>query len=68
MTQEEYISILFNDCGFKSTIDRKSFISRRFPGKNYSDELDGYERSMLINELKDIKLGSTNRYTKYDEE
>lgn len=54
MTQEQYIAILFDDCGFSSAVDRKNFIYRRFQ-RNYPDELTTKEKSQLIDSLKEIK-------------
>ncbi|HKT90102.1 MAG TPA: hypothetical protein VJQ59_16775 [Candidatus Sulfotelmatobacter sp.] len=59
MTQIEYLELLFNDCGFDTRAARNDFCSLRArrPIK-YLDELNSYERSQLINELKDRKVAA----------
>jgi hypothetical protein len=54
MTQEEYIAILFADCGYDTPSQRKGWIKLRF-GKHYPDELTVEQRSMAITELKEEK-------------
>jgi hypothetical protein len=51
MTQEEYIAILFEDCGYATTARRKDWLLKRF-GKGYPDELSTGERSHAITLLK----------------
>jgi len=56
LTQLEYISLLFQECGFDTHAARKGFLLPRF-GASYADELDSDERSRAITELKDIRDG-----------
>ena len=55
MTQEEYISILFNDCGFTGA-QRRDFLALRYGGRRYADELTPSERHALIEDLKARKV------------
>lgn len=58
MNQDEYIAILFNDCGFDTAKQRTEWMSREFGREiKYSDELYPFEKSLTINALKDIKSG-----------
>jgi hypothetical protein len=54
MTQEEYLTILFADCGYDTAAQRKGWLFKRF-GRYFADELDSRERSLAIEELKDEK-------------
>lgn len=54
MTQEEYIAILFADCGYDTAAQRKGWLQKRF-GVNFADELDSRQRSLAIDALKDEK-------------
>ena len=56
MTQEEYIAILFGDCGFHQSADRRGWLSREF-GVRYADELSGPQKHEAIERLKAIKSG-----------
>jgi hypothetical protein len=51
MTQEDYISILFIDCGFTGP-QRRDFLGQRFHGRRHADELTTQEKSHLIEDLK----------------
>ncbi len=51
MTQEEYIAILFSDCGYDTAARRKDWLQKRV-GKNYPDECTTQERSHVIDLLK----------------
>jgi hypothetical protein len=50
MSQEEYIEILFADCGF--TIPQRRAWLRTEYGRAYADELDWRTKSRLIERLK----------------
>ncbi len=54
MTQEEYIAILFADCGYDTAAQRKGWLYSRF-AVNFADELDSRQRSLAIEELKEEK-------------
>ncbi len=54
MTQEEYIAILFADCGYNTARQRKGWLQLRF-GKDFADELTPAQRSKAIDELKTEK-------------
>lgn len=54
MSQEEYIAILFADCGYDTASQRKGWLKKRF-GVEYADELNSSEKSLAIGELKDEK-------------
>lgn len=54
MSQEEYIAILFNDCGYDTAAQRKGWLQKRFE-VNFADELTARERSMAIEQLKEEK-------------
>ena len=53
--QCDYVAILFNDNGIDTNEKRKAFISKRYPGKEYTDELNHQQISSLIDELKAMK-------------
>lgn len=54
MTQEEYIAILFLDCGYTTTAQRKGWLQLRYR-KSYADELTVAQKSKVIEELKTEK-------------
>lgn len=54
MNQDDYISILFIDCGFNGP-QRRDFLGQRFQGRRYADELTISEKSRLIEDLKSRK-------------
>ena len=54
MTQQEYIAILFRDCGYDTSAQRKGWLQKRFE-KSFTDELTSAERSLAIVQLKDEK-------------
>jgi hypothetical protein len=56
MTQDQYLAILFDDCGFSGP-QRRDFISLRYNGKKYTDELTSMEKHELIVDLKERKSG-----------
>jgi hypothetical protein len=55
VTQEEYISILFDDCGFNAA-QRKDYLLTRFK-RPFADELNWREKSQVIEDLKARKPG-----------
>lgn len=55
MSQDEYIAILFNDCGYDTAAQRKGWLQKRFH-VNFPDELDSHEKSLAIEELKVEKI------------
>lgn len=62
MTQLEYISILWQECGFDTHVSRSGFMSREFGREvKFVDDLDSREKSLLITALKDIKAGQQER-------
>jgi hypothetical protein len=53
MTQEEYIAILFHDCGYETSSQRKAWIHLRFGSPyNFADDLTTGQKSMAIEWLK----------------
>lgn len=54
MTQEEYIAILFVDCGYDTVVQRKGWLKHRF-GWEWADELSPQQKSIAIIELKEEK-------------
>ena len=54
MTQQEYIAILFIDCGYDTSAQRRGWLDKRF-GVEYPDELTSEQRSRAIDMLKDEK-------------
>jgi hypothetical protein len=52
MTQAEFLAILFVDCGYDTSAQRRGWIQLRFPGKSYADELTVAEASRAIDLLK----------------
>jgi len=54
MTQNEYLEILLNDCGFDTRAKRNDFVSlcigRRI---SYLDDMKLYEKSQMIDLLKE---------------
>ncbi len=58
MTQEEYLAILFADCGYHTARHRNDWLERRFR-KKFPDELTVAEKSTAINWLKAEKDGVT---------
>ena len=62
MTQVEYITLLFQECGFDTTVQRAAFLHREFGDHyekpiTYADALTPSDRSRLIEILKDVKAG-----------
>lgn len=55
MNQDEYIAILFNDCGFTGE-QRRAWLQAEY-GYRHSDELKPWEKSKVIDRLKVIKEG-----------
>lgn len=51
MSQEDYIAILFADCGYETSAQRRGWLQIRF-GKQYADELTGADKSRCIDLLK----------------
>lgn len=51
MTQEEYIAILFADCGYEAGSQRRGWLAFRF-NKRYADELTAEQKSQAIELLK----------------
>lgn len=62
MNQLEYIALLFADCGFNTSKQREAWLTREFkrPVK-YADDLQSWERSRVIDILKDIKKGQQEK-------
>ena len=60
MTQEEYIAILFADCGYDTASQRKGWLQKRF-SKSFADELSSIERSRAIASLKKEKTPLSER-------
>ena len=62
MTQGEFIALLFADCGFDTVALRSDLMTREF-GRTvkFSDDLYRWERSRLIDILKDIKAGQREK-------
>lgn len=54
MSQDEYIAILFADCGYSTSSQRRGWLQKRF-SKSYSDELTTAQKSRAIDELKQEK-------------
>jgi hypothetical protein len=54
MTQDEYIAILFDDCGFNGA-QRRDFLGSRYDGRRYADQLTAAEKHGLIEDLKERK-------------
>jgi len=71
MTQDEYIRILFSDCGYDTKKRQLSFVSSHL-NKDISniDELSVREKSILITTLKDQKNQLSFNYSKseYDQD
>jgi hypothetical protein len=62
LTQFEYIALLFADCGFDTRAQREGFMTREFGrAVKFSDELQPYERSRLIDILEDLKAGQQDQ-------
>lgn len=60
MTQDDYMDLLFNELGFDTKTLKMGFINKRisrFPPKeiNYYDEMKPWDKSRIIDELKDIQ-------------
>ncbi len=51
MSQEEYLAILFNDCGYDTAAQRKGWLQLRYQ-KNFPDELTVAQKSDAIDQLK----------------
>ncbi len=59
MTQEEYLAILFADCGYDAA-QRRGWLQKRF-GRSYPDELTTAGKSRAIDMLKAEKEGAVDR-------
>ena len=59
MTQAEYIALLFNDCGYDTSAQRKGWLKKRF-GVEFPDELLATQRSIAIGMLKDEKASGAS--------
>jgi hypothetical protein len=55
MTQDEFLDILFIDCGF-TPAQKRDFLGLRFSGRRYADELSVAEKSRLIDDLMERKV------------
>ena len=56
--QDEYIQILFVDCGYQTAAQRRGWIEKRFgAGRKYTDELTSAEKSQAIEALLQEKAG-----------
>jgi len=61
ITQDDYLDILFNDCGFGDRRRRNDFIGQRVGRPvRFLDELTTKEKSALIDELKARKQESAS--------
>lgn len=58
MTQEEFIAILFQDCGYTTAVQRKGWLQLRF-GRDFPDELETYQKTDAISQLKAEKGGTS---------
>ena len=69
MTQDDYILLLFNECGFDTQYQRSAWLTKEFARPiKYADELETFEKSLVINALKDIRDGKRERaYADWDE-
>jgi hypothetical protein len=56
MSQEEYIAILFADCGYETSAQRKAWLTLRF-GWGFADELSPSQKHSAIEQLKTEKEG-----------
>lgn len=54
MTQDEYLAILFNDCGYSSA-QRRDWLQTRFDVR-YTDELTAAQKHQAIEALKEEKV------------
>ena len=54
MSQDEYIAILFADCGYATSAQRRGWLRLRY-NKSYADELTTAQKSKVIEELKGEK-------------
>lgn len=54
MSQDEYIAILFADCGYSTSAQRRGWLRLRY-GKSYPDELTTAQKHRVIEELKGEK-------------
>lgn len=54
MSQDEYIAILFADCGYDTAAQRRGWLRLRY-NKSYADELTTAQKSKVIEELKGEK-------------
>jgi hypothetical protein len=54
MNQQEYIAILFADCGYETAAQRKAWMNLRF-NRDFPDELTWRQRSEAITALKQEK-------------
>jgi hypothetical protein len=62
MSQDEYIAILFADCGYESSSQRKAWIHLRFGSPyNYADDLTTAQKCMAIDWLKGEKEGKSGK-------
>jgi hypothetical protein len=62
MTQNEYLEILFNDCGIDTRAKRNGFLTLRAGREiKYLDDLQPHEKSLIIGELKDRKAADSIR-------
>jgi hypothetical protein len=57
MSQEEYIAILFHDCGYETAAQRKAWLQLRFGSQyRFADDLASGQKSMAIGQLKAERL------------
>ncbi len=54
ISQEEFIAILFADCGYDTAAQRKGWLQLRYQ-KNFPDELTVAQKSDAIDQLKSEK-------------
>jgi hypothetical protein len=55
MSQDEYIAILFLDCGYHTSAQRRDWLRMRY-SVSYADELSRDQKSNVISRLKAEKV------------
>lgn len=56
ISMTEYLSILFVDCGYHESSQRRGWLQKRF-GKSYADELTPAEAYKAVQEMRPEKYG-----------
>lgn len=65
MNQQEYIAILFQDCGYETTAQRKAWLKLRFDWE-FADELSPSQKNLAIELLKDEKGVNSGKESRKD--